>query len=159
MRPVSRMGLLAAATALVIGISVVAEAQMSPDAIVAERVQAMKGRGGAMRALTPIVRGEAPWDKEAAIKQATVLVDASKGPIDKQFPPGTGNDKLKTRALPAIWEKPADWQKDNAAFAEAAAKLQQLAQAGDEAGFKAQFAAVGKACGTCHEAFRGPEVK
>jgi cytochrome c556 len=33
-------------------------------------------------------------------------------------------------------------------------KLANAARAKDEAGVKAQFPAVGKACGACHESFR-----
>ena len=33
-------------------------------------------------------------------------------------------------------------------------KLATVARAKDEAGVKAQFGAVGKACGACHDSFR-----
>ena len=39
-------------------------------------------------------------------------------------------------------------------FFEASDKLLQLAKANDEAGVKAQFGNVGKACGGCHETYR-----
>lgn len=74
----------------------------------------------------------------------------------KQFPTTfpTGSDKGRTKALPTVWTDQAGFQQAAANFVEAAAKLSQLAKAGDTEGFDAQVRMVGDACDACHNKFR-----
>ena len=146
-----RFGLVAVAA--FVGLMAVAEAQTGALQAIATRQDAMKGQGAAMRSLTPIVRGESPWSQETAVKAATTLHDTAKV-IPSVFPQGSGPDAGKTDALPAIWQNFADFQAKAKALETESAKLLQLAQAGDQAGFKAQFPAVGRACGGCHQTYR-----
>lgn len=148
-----RFGLTAVAIAAVAGAIAVAEAQTNVAASIAARQDAMKAQGGAMRTLTPIVRGEQPWNQQAAVQAATTLNNTAKA-IPTVFPQGSGPEAGKTDALPAIWQNWADFQAKAKALETESAKLLQLAQAGDEAGFKAQFPAVGRTCGGCHEGYR-----
>jgi cytochrome c556 len=74
--------------------------------------------------------------------------------IPSVFPQGSGPDAGKTDALPAIWQNRGDFEAKAKALETESAKLLQLAQAGDEAGFKGQFPAVGRTCGGCHENYR-----
>jgi cytochrome c556 len=68
------------------------------------------------------------------------------------FPDGsTGPD---SHALPAIWENKADFEAKANAFGDAAARLKQLSDAGDSAGFKAQAAVVANGCNACHSLYR-----
>ena len=97
--------------------------------------------------------GEQPWNQQAAVQAATTLSNSSKV-IPSAFPQGTGPDAGKTDALPTIWQNWPDFQSKAKAMETESAKLLQLAQAGDEAGFKAQFPNVGKTCGGCHEGYR-----
>jgi cytochrome c556 len=113
----------------------------------------MKGQGAAMRTLTPIVRGEQPWNQQAAVQAATTLNNTAKV-IPSVFPQGSGPEVGKTDALPVIWQNFPDFQAKAKALETESAKLLQLAQAGDQAGFKAQFPAVGRSCGGCHETYR-----
>jgi cytochrome c556 len=53
-----------------------------------------------------------------------------------------------------IWQNWTDFRAKAKALETESEKLLQLAQAGDEAGFKAQFPAVGRSCGGCHETYR-----
>jgi cytochrome c556 len=60
-----------------------------------------------------------------------------------------------TRALPAIWDKPAEF---SAAIAKFAADVKAAqASAKDLDSFKTAYAAIGRNCGSCHEAFRKPQ--
>ena len=70
-----------------------------------------------------------------------------------QFPKGSdqGHD---TKALPAVWSEPAEFQTDANNLAAAATKLAELAKAGDSEGVAAQVKVVGDACATCHKTFR-----
>jgi cytochrome c556 len=148
-----RFGLTAVAIAAMAGGIAIAEAQTGPAASISTRQEAMKAQGGAMRTLTPIVRGEQPWNQQAAVQAATTLNNTAKA-IPTVFPQGSGPEAGKTDALPAIWQNWADFQAKAKALETESAKLLQLAQAGDEAGFKAQFPAVGRSCGGCHENYR-----
>lgn len=147
-----RLGMAAAILALAGGFAA-AQAQTNAEKTIAARQEVMKANGGAMRALTPIVRGEAPWNQQAAVQAATTLAGAG-AKIPSVFPEGTGPNAGKTDALPAIWQNWSDFQAKAKALETEATKLLQLAQSGDESGFKSQFPNVGRACGGCHESYR-----
>ena len=53
-----------------------------------------------------------------------------------------------------IWAKLDDFQKKMEAFQSEASKLGDLAVAGDREAIKTQFSATGKACKSCHDAFK-----
>lgn len=142
-----------AACGLCVAVAFTAQAQMSADAAITARQDAMKAQGGAMRTLTPIVRGEQPWNQASVVQAATTLNNVAKA-IPGAFPDGSGPDKGKTDALPVIWQNKSDFDTKAKALEEASGRLLQLAQANDEAGAKAQFPNVGRACGGCHETYR-----
>jgi cytochrome c556 len=148
-----RFGLTAIALAALAGGIAIAEAQTGAAGAIATRQDAMKAQGGAMRVLTPIVRGEQPWNQQAAVQAATTINNTAKV-IPSVFPQGSGPDAGKTDALPVIWQNWSDFEARAKTLETESAKLLQLAQAGDEAGFKAQFPAVGRSCGGCHETYR-----
>ena len=148
-----RFGMTAIALAALAGGIAIAEAQTGAADAIKTRQDAMKAQGGAMRTLTPIVRGEQPWNQQAAVQAATTIHNTSIA-IPSVFPQGSGPDAGKTDALPMIWQNWSDFQAKAKALETESTKLLQLAQAGDEAGFKAQFPAVGRSCGGCHETYR-----
>jgi len=140
-----RFGLAAAAFAAVLGTALIADAQ-APQ--VAARQEGMKQNGAQMRVLTPMMRGEQPFNLAAAKEAANVLVNSGKR-IPGAFGPGTEGGN----ALPAIWTNKADFDAKAKAFEDAATRL---ANAGDEAAAKAAFPAVGQSCGGCHQPYRKP---
>jgi cytochrome c556 len=148
-----RFGLVAVTMAALAGAMAAAEAQTGTGQAITTRKEAMKGQGAAMRTLTPIVRGEAPWNQQAAVQAATTINNTAKV-IPSVFPQGSGPGAGETDALPAIWSNFSDFQAKAKALETESGKLLQLAQSGDEAGFKAQFPAVGRSCGGCHETYR-----
>ena len=121
---------------------------------IAARQEVMKANGGAMRALVPILRGDTPWSATsaaaAAQAAATIQSDAEKG--KSLFP--AGSMAPNSRAAAAIWERKAEFDAIFDRQREAAANLVRLANAGDEAGFKAAFPALGQTCDACHTPFR-----
>jgi cytochrome c556 len=120
---------------------------------IAARQDLMKANGAAMRVLVPMMRGEAPWNAAAAGQAAaTVQSDAEKG--KGLFP--AGSTAPNSRALPAIWERKAEFDAILDRNRDAAANLVRLAAAGDEAGFKAAFPALAQTCGACHTTFQRP---
>jgi cytochrome c556 len=144
---------LGAGVVAILGIVGVAYAQMAP-AQISTRQEAMKGQGGAARTLTQMVRGEQPWNQQAAVTALTTINTTAKNIPDLfkenvAAPAGVKND-----ALPAIWANKADFDAKAKALEEASGKVLQLAQAGNEAEVKAQFPTIGRSCGGCHETYR-----
>ncbi|HEX8241330.1 MAG TPA: cytochrome c [Allosphingosinicella sp.] len=68
------------------------------------------------------------------------------------FPQGSAGPD--SHALPAIWANKADFVARANAFGDAAARLKQLSDAGDSAGFAAQAKVVASGCGGCHSQYR-----
>jgi cytochrome c556 len=64
-----------------------------------------------------------------------------------------------SRALPAIWSNKADFDARSKAFGDSSARLAQLAEAGDTAGFAAQAKVVAGGCNGCHSLYRAEEAK
>lgn len=148
-----RFGAAVAGVAVVLGMAGMAVAQMAPPQIDA-RQKAMKGNGAAAKTLTGIVRGEQPWNQQAVVEAATNINTTAKE-IPGFFPQGSGPESgAKTAALPAIWTNFPDFTAKAKELEAASDKMVQLAKANDEAGVKAQFPVVGKACGGCHENYR-----
>lgn len=75
--------------------------------------------------------------------------------IPGMFPAGSSG--APSEALPAVWSDRTGFEGRAAGYAAAAAKLAELAKAGDKPGFAAQFGEVGKACKACHDAYRKPD--
>ena len=146
---------VAGACLIVAGVTLltpIAEAQ-APAQAIAVRKEAMKGNGAAARTLTQMVRGEQPWNQQAAVQAATAINDTAKK-IPSLFPPGSGTGD--TNALPAIWEKNADFVAAAKKLEDASGAVLKAAQANDEAGVKTAFPTVGQACGGCHTPYRKP---
>lgn len=104
--------------------------------------------------LGKMAKGETEYD--AAVVEASAETIA--GDIEKfltLFPEGseTGYD---TRATPAIWERWDEFHKDGEALMEGALLVKAAAPQGLDA-FRNAFAAMGRACRECHEAFRAPK--
>ena len=72
------------------------------------------------------------------------------------FPEGSAGPD--SRALPSIWANKADFIAKANAFGDAAARLKQLGEAGDTAGYAAQAAAVQRGCAACHSLYRAPDA-
>ena len=91
----------------------------------------------------------------AAIKSSAATIADLAGKSSGWFPPGTGQDVLhKTRALPAIWEKPEDFAAKDKDLQQAAQALKAAADSGDMNAIKARFDDLGKTCKACHDTYR-----
>ena len=151
MKKLSLLALALAATTVLTEVEV-AFAQ-SPGATIEQRKAAMKANGGAMKALGPMANGSQPWNQATAI-QALDTLSKNGTATPALFPQGSGPTAgVPTAALPAIWEKWAEFQAAAKAQTDAANTLLALARANDEAG----FGAMGRSCGGCHEPFRAKQ--
>ena len=117
------------------------------DAI-SDRKAAMKAMSDAAKPSVAILKG-APFDA-ATVKKTLAALSANAKKSAALYP--AGSDKGKTRALPAVWQKKADFDgkmKKLAADADAA-----MAKITTAASFKAEFPKVMSNCGGCHKVYR-----
>jgi len=141
---------------VVVGLALTASAGIAADApqtVVEQRVAAMKQMGGKLNEAFQLSGTDAAAAR-AKLAEAIPIAQS----IPTRFPDGTfdGDPGVSTRAQPKIKSDRAGFQKAAdglvAALKAADAKL----AANDAAGIDAAFADVRKACGSCHEPFRGP---
>lgn len=71
------------------------------------------------------------------------------------FPAGT--DVAPTHAKAEVWTDRAGFEQRAGAYAAAATRLAELAQAGDREAFAAQWTAVRDSCSACHDRFRAAQ--
>jgi cytochrome c556 len=122
----------------------------------AQRHKNFKEMGGAFKAIMDELKKDTPDKAVVAAKARTVKTLAADLP--HWFPKGSGPETgMKTLAKPVIWTDPKGFGAAATRLQVETAKLDAVAQAGDMAGVKAQFAATGKACKNCHDKFRKPE--
>jgi cytochrome c556 len=128
-----------------------AAAQAKPEVLVKQRKAAMTLQGKYMGPLGAMAQGKAPYDAKIVQRNAEFLAALSKMPWDG-FDASTKGEK--SAALPAVWDKAAEFKQAAERLENETAKLVQVAKSGDEGAVKAQIGATGKACGGCHENFR-----
>jgi cytochrome c556 len=113
----------------------------------------MKGNGKNAGALAAMVRGEKPYD-QATVDAALAQFDDTVKKFPTLFPESTKGLKPEGDyfASPKIWEDKAGFDAKIADFAKVVSEAK--AKIKDADSLKANFPAIGKACGGCHETFR-----
>jgi cytochrome c556 len=134
-----------AISAIAIGITA-AVAQQDP---IAARRAAMKAIGAQAGQGAKFMKGEEPFDLAKA--QAIFVTYATNAAAAANLFPESSKDG-DTAALPAIWEKNADFKAKMAKFVAEAKDAQ--GKVTDETSFKAMFPEVAKNCGGCHADYR-----
>ena len=144
---------LATGVALALGVGVAANAlaQVKPEILVKQRQAAMTLQGKYLGPIGAMMKGAAPYNADIVALNATFLENLSRMPWDG-FQPSTSGEK--SDAKPEVYKDMAKFRAAADALESAAAKLGAVARAKDEAGVKASFGAVAKACGGCHDDFR-----
>ena len=126
------------------------------QALFHERHEGMETIGKSVKTIKQSLESGTPG--VAAIRSAAAKIDELAGKSSGWFPPGTDKTVLpKTRALPAIWEKPEDFASKDRNLREAAVALNAAAQTGDLSQINARFEALGKTCKACHDNYRAEE--
>jgi len=118
------------------------------------RQACMKASTSGFNAMLPMFKGEKPFDAAAVPKVLKGIEFVCSDwkqfwPQDSQAVPG-----LKSRADATIWSDAIGFQRSSDAYF---AALKILADAHDEASFKASFLALSHACSACHQNYRSPE--
>ena len=148
-----RTKLLAAATAIAAlgGASFEALAQAKPDVMVKQRQAAMVLQGKYLGPIGAMMKGAAPYNADVVAVNATFLENLARMPWDG-FDPSTKGEKSKTK--PEVFTDTAKFKAAADLLETETAKLGAAARAKNEAGVRAAFGGVAKACGGCHDAFR-----
>ncbi|MFT0859686.1 c-type cytochrome [Ancylobacter sp. G4_0304] len=125
-----------------------ATAVVAQSDVIKQREGLMKEWGQATRPVGAMLQGKAPFEL-APVQAALDVYVKNAATLPTLFPEGSqaGSD-----ALPAVWEKNAEFKALFTKFA-ADAKAARAAIT-DEASFKANFPAVVRSCGGCHDTFR-----
>jgi len=121
--------------------------------VVKERMDLMETQKEAMKTIGDMARGKAAFDAAKAADAARDIADTAKK-IPDLFPEGSGGEKNKSDALPAVWE---NWDRFTANADDLGSAAEALvATFGDSASqeWKPAFQKVGDACKSCHEDFR-----
>ena len=136
----------------IMAISGIAFAHSGAEGVVKERMHRMSDIANSMKTIGKMIKGETGYDAEAA-KTSALKIHGHMVHMEKLFPEGS-TDK-PSEALPAIWE---NWNEFLSIFDQLGSDAKQLADIAGAASssdeIAAQFAKVGKSCGSCHEKFR-----
>lgn len=131
-------------------------AQTAAQKAVTTRQAGYKQMGAAFKAINDELKAGSP-NTAAIAAQAQKMADLG-AQVPAWFPKGSGPEAgVKTRAKPEIWTDAAGFAAVARALRPEAVKLQQVAAAGDLDAVRAQVRAVGGACKSCHDKYRGPE--
>lgn len=121
--------------------------------VIKERKESMKAVGGGAGVGGKIMKGEEKFD--LAKVHASLKTYQEQAAKQKGFYGDDAKTGGETEALPAIWEKKADFL---ARFDKFAADAKAGAEAiKDEASFKTEWPKVMANCGGCHKEYRKPK--
>lgn len=107
------------------------------------------------RALGPMMRS-APVDTAVVQTNATKIAELAAKIPDAYAVDTRGFTATKTRALDLIWNSQADFKSKADALVTAANAAAAAAKTGDADATRTALQGIGRACGACHDPFRGP---
>jgi cytochrome c556 len=161
MRPLADLALrFGAVTFLALTPIAASFAQNAPASPEEQAQQAVELRQGLFKLIgysfDPIggmLKNKVPFDAALAQKSAA-RIEALAPMITELFANDTRKFTLKTKAREGIWTSKSDFQAKNDDLVKAAGALTTAAKSGDKKATMQAAAAVGKACGGCHDNFR-----
>jgi len=156
MRHVLGYGVMAFATAALLGVGFTAVAQ-DKTAAVTERQALMKSNGASAGKIAAFLQKGEGSAADVAAAGAQIAENLKKVP--PLFVAGTSSADMpgKTRAKPEMFQNMAKVEGYQKAAVQRATELQDAAKAGDKEKMSAAFGALNReGCGGCHTDFRGP---
>lgn len=126
----------------------------TPVEVQKERHEHFEALGDAFKVVRDNSRGDPDF---AALEKAVTIIEKSARDMGTWFPAGTGPEAGKTRALPEVWSKSADFSAAQKLLGERVVPLAAAVRAKDAAAVGKTFREVGGACKNCHDTFRAPE--
>ena len=140
------------ALSFVIATSAIAFAHSGATGVVKLRMDMMGAIGDSMKVIGSMMKGQTAFDANGA-KAAAMRIAGHADEIPDLFP--EGSTQKPSEALPAIWQNWDEFVKITGEMKAAAQTLADAASVATQADqIRAQFGAVGKSCGSCHERFR-----
>jgi cytochrome c556 len=149
------LGLAACAVAAAMVDTGPAAAVDEPANVIKYRQAVMRANGGHLGAIAGVARGEVSFADEV-LGHAHAIAEMSQN-MERLFPPGSGkgDTEQESAALPAIWERPDEFQAALVNFQEKAAAFLEVAEGADQATLARELGVLGQqGCGGCHEHFR-----
>jgi len=137
---------------IIASLALTTAASDAPEAVVKYRQSVMKAMAAHMTAASLIVKKQA--GTRARLAEHAEAIHALSDDLWSLFPAGSGAEKVKTAALPSVWQRQREFVVASAALRTESAKLAALANRGDGQALAAQFDAVAAACSSCHKTFR-----
>jgi len=121
--------------------------------IIKYRQNVMKANGAHMAATAAIINGKVDYKNQLG-DHARALQVINKD-INSLFP--KDSDFGDTKALDAVWQNNADFQKSAKIAAQKADALAKTVAAGDSKSYAARFKELSDSCKACHKDFRKEE--
>jgi cytochrome c556 len=146
---------IAALTAISLTSLLYADVPTSPAAIQKARHDHYHDLGEANKVVRDQTRASNP--DFAALEKAAEHIQKASIDQGRWFPKGSGPEAGKTRALPEIWAKPADFEAAQKMFSDRAPKLLAAVKAKDTDAVRSTYRELGASCKNCHDKFRSPE--
>jgi cytochrome c556 len=150
------LGLLAVCSAAAMNTVLAQDApQNSPEQAAADARQSLlRVTSWNMDPLGGMLRNKVPFDAALVQKNATRIAQLG-AMIPDAFSVDTHKATgLKTKAREGIWTSKADFDARANDLVKAATDAADAAKGGDKSATLKALAAVGKACGTCHDSFK-----
>jgi cytochrome c556 len=138
---------------VVLGLAVAVPQLFAQEDVIEKRQKLMKANGADAKA----IKGAVEQKDYATIETKAKDIAGNMDKVGDLFPQGSTSEK--SRALPAIWEKPDDFKKNAAKVKQAANDVADAAKAKDDAALSTKVKALGDACGACHKNYRAEEKK
>jgi cytochrome c556 len=156
MNRVTRLLSVSLAAVVVAGFAL-AQTALEPMAAHEAREAHMKQYGANIGILGGMAQGQTAYDAVAAQAAADKLVELTMVDQSTWWPVGSSSDDIPdSRVLPIAWDQMDDMVVKHEALG-AAALAMQTAAGVDLASLQGAMAALGGACGSCHETYRKPE--
>jgi len=161
MRPLVKMGLKSGAVSLLTlaaaSTTYAQDAAPSPEEHAQQAVDLRQSVfrliGWSFGPVGGMLKNKVPFDAAVAQKSAA-RIEMLAPMIGEAFQTDTSKFQLKTKAREGIWTNKSDFAAKNDDLVKAAAALSAAAKGGDKKATMQAAAAVGKACGACHDDFR-----
>lgn len=147
-----RPAVLAASLLMAAGAVTAVLAAESED-IIKYRQNVMKSQAAHLGAAAAIVQGKVDYKSQLA--EHVRSLEATTKDIPSLFP--KGSDFGDTKALDAVWKKPAEFDKLAKDAHDKAVALGKAVAAGDTKSYPVHFKALAETCKACHKDFRKEE--
>jgi len=141
--------ILFASACLMTGTAFAAE----PEDIIKYRQNVMKSQGAHLAATAAIIQGKVDYKNQ--LGDHVKALQATTRDIPGLFP--KGSDFGETKALDAVWQKNADFQKLAKDTQQKTGALVKAVAANDSKNYGARFKDVADSCKACHKDFRKEE--